>query len=250
MCLRRGTTIRLLGLLSLWLTFSPALKAQDDLAKAWKKVADDAWKYAWEKVDEEAYAEVKDDPNLPRVLLIGDSISSVYVGPVRHIMKGRANVHHPPTNCSSTVVGLGHLAEWLGQGKWDVIHFNWGLHDLIVQGDDSHRVPLGQYGKNLQELVRRLKATGARLIWASTTPIPERIEPGKPLRRNADVIAYNAEARKIMEEHQIPINDLYAFALPRLKEIQVPFDVHFTFEGSELFAKQIAASILVELGPG
>lgn len=75
-----------------------------------------------------------------------------------------------------------------------------------------------------------MKATEAKLIWASTTPVPERIEGGGPVRRNADAIAYNAVARKIMEEHQIQINDLYALALPRLKEIQVPFDVHFTFE--------------------
>ena len=91
----------------------------------------------------------------------------------------------------------------LGQGKWDVIHFNWGLHDLIIQADGDHRVPLGQYERNLQELVQRLKATEATLIWASTTPVPERIEGGGPLRRNADAIAYNAVARKIMEEHQI-----------------------------------------------
>ncbi len=247
MCLRRGTTLMVLEVLSLWLTFPLALEAQRDLAQAWKKVADDAWKFAWEKVEEEAYANVKDTPNLPRVLLIGDSISFVYVKPVRRIMEAKANVHHPPTNCSSTVVGLEHLAEWLGQGKWDVIHFNWGLHDLAIQANGSHRVPLDQYEKNLRELVRRLKVTGAKLIWASTTPVPERIEGG-PLRRSADAIAYNTAARRIMEEHEIRINDLYAFALPRLNEIQIPFDVHFTFEGSELFARQVAASILAELG--
>jgi len=247
MLLRKEMTRIILGVLSLGLTFPLALKAQDDLVKAWKKVADDAWKFAWEKVEEEAYAKVKDDPGLPRVLLIGDSISSVYVGPVRRLLQAKANVHHPSTNCSSTVVGLEHLPEWLGQGKWDVIHFNWGLHDLIIQADGDHRVPPGQYERNLQELVQRLKATEATLIWASTTPVPERIEGGGPLRRNADAIAYNAVARKIMEEHQIQINDLYALAVPRLKEIQVPFDVHFTFEGSEVFAKQVASSILAAL---
>src|SRR3954467_10868139 len=77
-----------------------------------------------------AFAKVQDDPNLPRVLLIGDSISMGYTLPVREMLKGKANVHRPPANCGPTERGLDQLDKWLGDGKWDVIHFNFGLHDL------------------------------------------------------------------------------------------------------------------------
>jgi hypothetical protein len=68
-------------------------------------------------------------PGLPRVLLIGDSISIGYTLPVRELLKGKANVHRIPQNGGATDVGLEKMASWLGDGKWDVIHFNFGLHD-------------------------------------------------------------------------------------------------------------------------
>src|SRR5690606_1319408 len=72
---------------------------------------------------------VKDDPRLPRVLLIGDSVSRGYTAAVRKALAGKANVHRAPANCGPTSLGLNKLDVWLGSGKWDVIHFNFGIHD-------------------------------------------------------------------------------------------------------------------------
>src|SRR5262245_2767243 len=77
-----------------------------------------------------AFEKVVDDPKLPRVLLVGDSISIGYTLPVRTLLKGKANVHRVPENGGPTTNGLAKLSAWLGNGKWDVIHFNFGLHDL------------------------------------------------------------------------------------------------------------------------
>ena len=71
-----------------------------------------------------AFVEIQDDPALPRVLLIGDSISIGYTLPTRALLAGKANVHRILTNGGPTPNGLEHLTEWLGSGKWDVIHFN------------------------------------------------------------------------------------------------------------------------------
>jgi len=195
-----------------------------------------------------AFAVVQDEPGLPRVLLIGDSISIGYTLPTRKLLGGKANVHRIPENGGPTTNGLMKLASWLGDSHWDVIHFNWGLHDLRLGEDGKHQVPVEKYEKNLRELVKRLKSTGAGLIWASTTPVPE----GKlsPPRRSEDVLVYNAAAKRVMEENQIPIDDLYAFALPRLAEIQRPANVHFTTQGSEALATQVAARIERALGEG
>ena len=188
-----------------------------------------------------AFAEVTDDPALPRVLLIGDSISIGYTIPVRALLQGKANLHRIPENGGPTIRGLSELDKWIGGGKWDVIQFNWGLHDLRLDEQGRHQVPIGDYERNLRKLVSRLKATGARLIWASTTPVTR--GHLSPPRRTEDVPAYNAVAKKIMDENDIPIDDLYAFALPRLAEIQRPSNVHFTPEGSAQLARQVALSI-------
>jgi len=185
-------------------------------------------------------APIQDVAGLPRVLLIGDSISMGYTLPVRELLKGKANVHRIPTNGGPTLRGLESLKRWLGDGKWDVIHFNWGLHDLRLDDAGKYQVPLDEYAKNLKELVKQLKATGAKLVWCSTTPVPEKCTPP---RKNADVIAYNAAAKKIMDENGIALDDLYAFALPKIKELQLPDNVHFGPEGSAELAKAVVASL-------
>ena len=108
-----------------------------------------------------AFAKIEDEPGLPRVLIIGDSISIGYTLDVRALLKGKANVHRIPTNGGPTTNGLKNIQAWLGDGKWDVIHFNWGLHDLkYIQDDPSKRadpkapgshqqVALADYEKNL-----------------------------------------------------------------------------------------------------
>lgn len=114
---------------------------------------------------------VADDPKLPRVLLIGDSVSRGYTLAARKALAGRANVHRAPENCGPTSNGLKKLDVWLGGGKWDVIHFNFGIHDRATKPAD--------YEQHLEAIVTRLKATGARVIWASTTPIPPDTKDGR-----------------------------------------------------------------------
>lgn len=184
---------------------------------------------------------VVDQTGLPRVLLIGDSISMGYTVPVRELLKGKANVHRIPENGGPTSNGTAKLAKWLGTNKWDVIHFNWGLHDLKSMEDGKAQVSLTDYEKNLRELAKQLKATNAKLIWCATTPVPDaRLTPP---RKDSDVQAYNAIAKKVMDENAIPTNDLYAYTLPKLADVQLPANVHFKKEGSEFLAKKVAKTI-------
>jgi len=204
-----------------------------------------------------AYAQITDDPSLPRVLLIGDSISIGYTLPLREALKGKANLHRPATNCGPSNRGVASLENWLNSGgsdKWDVIQFNHGLHDIRHFSDPENKKPVGadeghrqvleeDYEKNLRTIVARLKKTGAKLIWRNTTPVPE----GSSGRVTGDEVRYNEIAKKIMDENQIPIDDMYSFCMPRLKEIQKPKDVHFTPEGSKALADETAKMIVAAL---
>lgn len=188
-----------------------------------------------------AFAKVTDDPNLPRVLLIGDSISIGYTVDVRNLLKGKANVHRIPTNGGPTINGVKNIDAWLGSGKWDVIHVNFGLHDMKVMKDEKHQVPVDEYAKNLDAIVEKLQKTGAKVIFATTTPVPE--GPLNPVRRFADVATYNDAARKVMADRKVAVNDLNAFITPHLKTAQKAKDVHFTNEGSKLLAGEVARVI-------
>ncbi|MDA1015551.1 MAG: SGNH/GDSL hydrolase family protein [Planctomycetota bacterium] len=220
--------------------------------------ADDVKKKARPKrAPNTAMAKVVDVPGLPRVLLIGDSISIGYTVPVRDLLKGKANVHRPLTNCGPTTKGVAEIDKWLGDGKWDVIHFNWGLHDLKYMGpkgqnladpkaaDSRPQVPLDKYEANMRVLISRLQKTGAKLIWRSTTPVPE----GAKGRVVGDSARYNEVVNKVIKGQGIAIDDQYTFALSRLKKIQLPANVHFSKAGSEELAKQAVAAIQKALAP-
>ncbi|TDU81350.1 lysophospholipase L1-like esterase [Prosthecobacter fusiformis] len=179
-----------------------------------------------------AWDYVEDDPKLPRVLLIGDSISRGYTLATRKALAGTANLHRAPENCGPTTNGLKKLSIWLGQGKWDIIHFNFGIHD--------RKTPLADYEQRLDAIATQLKATGATVIWASTTPVAE---GGMKDATNADIIARNEVAARVMQKHGISINDLYTWIQPDLTTLQNPKDVHFSNAGYTRMAEKVAGSI-------
>jgi len=200
---------------------------------------------------------ISPDPDLPKVLILGDSISIGYTLSVRKQLQGKANVFRPhtangarPENCQGTTLGVREIDRWLAGHRWDVIHFNWGLHDLkhvdAVTGrnsqsfDDPRQAEPEVYRKQLMEIVAKLKATGDKLIFATTTPYPEGV---KPARLPADAQLYNAIALDIMQANRIEVNDLYALCASRLEELQQPQNVHFNGKGSQVLAEQVAAAL-------
>lgn len=204
-----------------------------------------------------ALVQIKDVPGLPRVLIIGDSISMGYTLPLRKALEGKANLHRPAANCGPSSRGVEQLESWLATGgsdRWDVIQFNFGLHDIRHFSDpgntkpagatDGHRQVLEEvYEKNLRTIVARLKATGAKLIWRNTTPVPD----GANGRVPGDEVRYNEIAKKIMDENGVEIDDMHTFCVPRLREIQQPKDVHFKDKGSNVLADETAKKILAAL---
>ncbi|QDV38831.1 SGNH/GDSL hydrolase family protein [Tautonia plasticadhaerens] len=204
--------------------------------------------------EDPAYAQVEDEPGLPRVLLLGDSISIDYTLDVREALDGTANVHRPAENCGPTTRGLERLDDWLGDGPWDVIHANFGLHDLKFideQGENTSpdlghpQVPLDRYEENLDRILSRLKDTGATVILATTTPVP----PGEPQRTEGDEQCYNEVARRVAERHGVAVNDLHAFIAPKFEALAIrPGNVHFTDEGSDLLGNRVAEVIEEALG--
>jgi hypothetical protein len=207
------------------------------------------------------FAAIIDDPKLPRVLLMGDSVSIAYGLEVRKLLAGVANVHRVPANCGSTKTALGSygLVRWLPdpKEKWDVIHFNHGLHDLSYRfADDSDKNAKGEYAsptngghqnvspelyeKNLHLIIARLKQTGARLIFASTTPVPES-DAAKYVKDSE--LPYNEIAKRVILEEGVTWNDLWSLVKPRQAELQGKRNVHFMPSGSAVMAKKVVEQI-------
>lgn len=156
----------------------------------------------------------------PRVLILGDSTYRQPAQQAATLLKGQAEIVCPNSpEVFNTTTALAGIDGILGDGKWDLIHFNYGLGDLIhrAPGMKSFRTMSKEVGgirttspddyeANLTALVKRLRATGAKLVWASTTPIRSDanglFEPGSE-------IEYNAIAAKVMAANRVPVSDMH-----------------------------------------
>ncbi len=195
--------------------------------------------------------EVAQGKELPKVLIMGDSISIGYTSHVVENLKGVAEVRRHKGNAGPTIRGVAKIDEWLGKEQWDVIHFNWGLWDMY--GWEYHKEDRSPeaYGKRLESLVGRLKKTGAKLIWATTTPacpadettmerrFKQKVRISPELERK-----YLEAALAVMKKHDVKVNDLHAFMKPRWNKYAIADNnVHFTKLGSQKLSEQVAKAI-------
>ena len=179
---------------------------------------------------ETAWSFVKDDPALPRVLLIGDSISRSYTVDVRHTLAGKANVHRAPANCGPTDTGLKNMPVWLGSGKWDVIVFNFAIHDRSKKPE--------LYAENLEKVIALLEKTGAKLVWARTTPFQN-----KGSKNADDSPALNAVSDAVMKQHNFPTADLHTAVIGVVATARSADNTHFNDTGIKLLAAEVVKTI-------
>jgi len=185
---------------------------------------------------------------LPKVLIIGDSISIGYTPYVADLLDGRFRVVHNAGNAADSNAMLVNIP-WYLQAEPDaqLVHFNCGLHDIKRQRQVDHtQVPIAVYRKNLRSIVEHLTAWGKKLIWASSTPvIDQRHRQRKDFdRRNDDVVAYNAAAAEIVGAAGIPINDLYSVIERAGRDECLGQDgVHMTARGYELLGEAVARMV-------
>ena len=162
------------------------------------------------------------DEQLPRVLIIGDRVYQQPANEVKKELKAKVDVVYAtlaPDEVRNSETLLQDLDRLLGDGPWDLIHFNVGLGDLVYRapGMKSFRVlprqvggvrctSVEQYEKNLRQLCDRLLATEARVVWASTTPIRH---SSTNVFELGSEITYNKAAKRVMAEKKVPVNDMY-----------------------------------------
>ncbi|QTN31053.1 SGNH/GDSL hydrolase family protein [Akkermansiaceae bacterium] len=198
-----------------------------------------------------------DDPKLPRVLVIGDSISMNYHEAAKEALKGIANYHRIEGNSFTSVHGVENAELWLGNykakgGHWDIIQFNHGLHDLKQAYDKAsdsfgdYAVSKELYKESLEKEIAILRKTGAKLIWCSTTPVQTDMK-GRYARRKGAAKEFNEAALEVMKRHpDILINDLHSLVSEAFVfgDWWKTTDVHFYKpEEQQALGKAVAAAV-------
>ncbi|WP_372753447.1 SGNH/GDSL hydrolase family protein [Labilibaculum sp.] len=254
--MKRREFVKIIGVSTLGMGLVPSVFAAINL----KKTDHDICKHVWEQLcgnignvyKTDAFKYIIPLKRKPNVLIYGDSVSIKYSSEVRESLEGKANVIRLFKNGGSSHNFIPNMEKMhdsmfqpsLDKGwnfKWDLIHFNVGLHDLkYLKGKHLSKEgtlvsSLSIYKKNLDGICKylMLKFPKTKLVFATTTPVPENAKG----RYQGDSIKYNKAALEVLVNYpNIVVNDLYTFTFPHHKEwMQEPGNVHYNEVG---FAKQ------------
>ena len=191
-----------------------------------------------------------EDPRLPRVLIIGDSISGHYLYEVRELMRGKANVIGESSMGKGTWASMGprfYRADWAAKddnlrkflaerGPFDIVHFNNGIHNFSRANPGDEK----PYAEQLRKVVATIRESGAVCLFANSTgTLGDNVIPNSP-RYLSNCRAFNAAAEAVMKELNVPVTDIYGLIQPRIKELISSDLIHPKAEASPLMADLIA----------
>lgn len=195
-----------------------------------KKSIAEKIEWTWEVTPEHV------QPELPNVLLLGDSITRNYYPTVAKELEGKANVY---LFSASTSVGdprlPGQLKEFfkMVNVKFRVVHFNNGMHGWGYTETE--------FGDNFSAYIKAIRkdAPRAKLVWANVTPVPK---DDPTAQTNARIEARNAITEPVIADEKIPLDDQYALMKQHPEMYQD--NVHPNEAASRLQGKQAGEEIL------
>ncbi len=182
-----------------------------------------------------------------RVLLIGDSITRSYRDRVQEIYKPRRIAIDKlcGSRCAGDPVLTAELdlaTGALNGYKYDVIHFNNGLHG----GCNDTDIPLDVYQQGVRDIIGVLKRNQpqAKIVIVTSTYMSAKGDESFIIdeKMNAFVLQRNAFLRKFAAENSFFLNDLYALTAgnPAFRQTD---GIHFEKTSAEKLASHVASYI-------
>lgn len=196
-------------------------------------------------------AEIK-DASLPRILIVGDSISMGYRSFIAEHFKGKAYVDYWVGGGTDNMEGEDTPGKraWKGvlsNGPYDVVTWNsMSLHSWPKPA----RCPEDTYIARMTHAVEFITKTdpGTKFIWVRTTPWRTTPDTGIPTLNtveNERIIRFNTMTDEIMAKFGIPEVDLYALSETKLDTVTAGSkdSVHWNSDVSRLFAGKIVKEV-------
>lgn len=194
-----------------------------------------------------------ENPRLPRILIIGDSISGHYLDGVRQRMRDRANVIGESSMQKNTWASMGprfYRADWAARGDelqkflaergpFAIVHFNNGIHNF-ARAQPGDEVP---YAEQLRKVVATIRRSGAVCLFANSTGTlgDNRIPTAPHYLTNCR--AFNAAAEAVMRDLGVPVTDLHGLLQPRIAEFIGADLIHTTPVADAMMADAIAVRL-------
>ena len=194
-----------------------------------------------------------ENPRLPRILIIGDSISGHYINFVIDGMRERANVIGESSMVKGTWASMDprfYRADWASKddnlkkylaerGPFQIVHFNNGIHNFSRANPGDEK----PYAEQLRKVVATIRESGAVCLFANSTGTVADNTIAKSPNYLTNCKVFNAAAEKVMAELNVPVTDIYGVIQPRIKELISPDLIHPKAEASPLMANAIIARL-------
>lgn len=186
---------------------------------------------------------------MKKVLLLGDSIRMGYQQYVKEELDGEFEVRYPEDNGRFAAYTLWQVNQEL---KWnpdiELVHFNNGYWDMNIEAPMTEAIhPVEEYVSFLRRIVELCRQCGTKVVFATTVPILEAGAAGDNTGvqgtinySNEWVKEYNAASVALMEQLEVPVNDLYALCMEDDRRYKCEDLLHLSEEGSRRCAKQVA----------
>ena len=183
------------------------------------------------------WCEDTNERTLPRVALIGDSITEQVFEVVKRELEGVAHVDYLATSYSLlSPAYVGMVEKFIEDSKYAVVCYNYGLHGYAITGEE--------YESAYKAMLEKLLAN-ASVVVSLTTQVLENGQSGESSEVWKDkVIERNLCVEKLAKEFNLPVDDLYSISVKLASENGYIEDgVHFNKTGCEELGKSKANAI-------
>ena len=193
-------------------------------------------------------------PSLPRILVIGDSISMGYRGFITEYFRHKAYVDYWVGGAwldPNSVQGENSKVKtsWTGvlsNGPYDVISWNSMTLHMWTPAQPG-RCLESNHADNVSEVIEHIKKTspGSKLIWIRCTPYTTAVADGPSLVnevKSERLVKFNKITDEVMTKYGIPEIDLYALCEKNLDKASKD-GVHWNGDASKLMADEIIKEI-------
>ena len=181
------------------------------------------------------WCENTNDVTLPRVALIGDSITEGYFRCVFKALEGIAHVDVLATSYSISSPAYQNMVKsFVRDSDYAVVHYNYGLHAHSVEDDEYERTCASM----LDYITEHAKA----VVGTSTTVLESDLKTESPHWKEK-VRARNKRLQKVAQEKGLLIDDLNALSQSLTGDYRAPDGVHFSEKGYQALAELVAESI-------
>ena len=175
--------------------------------------------------------------DLPRVLLIGDSITNGYQEIVRETLRGEYYVDYIATSYTlNSSLFFKLIINYIKNNKYDIIHLNQGLHGFSMSKKT--------YKEKLEKLINKIP-TSAKIILAESTIVKN--VGNKTINKKWDkkVDERNTSVNEIAKELNLTVNHLYEVSKNIPNNLRNDDGCHYLPDGYQILAKEVVSTIRI-----